>query len=98
MAARIEVVIGKDDQGTYHLIGQAIGDSKEECQALAEFVTKAFTEGRETYMRIEPESDTWKDFDTKEIQHRGYVRFSFLDHPGPIHEPERFVSIPLSAA
>lgn len=96
MAAHIEIRIGKDDQGTYHLIGKATGESKEECQTLVELAAKAFTDGRETYMRIKPESDTWTDFDTKETQHRGYVRFSFLDRPGPMHEQERFVSMPLS--
>lgn len=97
MVARIEIGISRDETGTFHLQGESFGDSKQECLDLVEFVTKVFTEGRTTFMRVNPEADTWTDFDTKKTTHKGYVRFSFRDEPGITHRHREVVTIPFGA-
>jgi len=46
-------------------------------------------------MRCQPEADTYKEYDTKETKHQGFVRFSFALMPGEwmFPEPNRQLSL-----
>lgn len=72
-------------QGVQHLIARVDGDSYDDAKVGTQLIFDAFTKGRETYIRAVPDVVSERDFDTKIVWHRGFVRFSFADHAGPHH-------------
>lgn len=60
-----------------HCIAKVTGKTEADALRGAQCVLDLFAKGRETYVRNKPESDTQTNFDTKETQHFGFVRFSF---------------------
>lgn len=84
---RVQVNISCDKEqeyGLHHLDASSWADTKAEALEAVQLVYKALADGRESFIRAEPEADSYTDFDTKETQHRGYARFSFFDRPGGI--------------
>lgn len=76
----------ESEQGVSQIYCKTKGDSVELARSGAEWVLAAFADGRESFIRNPPEASSDKDFDTKEIHHRGFVRFSFCRHAGKRHE------------
>lgn len=68
-----------------HCIAKVLGKTEADALSGAKAIFDLFAKGRETFIRTEPEADTYTDFDTKEKQYRGYVRFSFRLEPGSWH-------------
>jgi hypothetical protein len=60
-----------------HLMVIVEGKTKEDALAGAQSVLNVFAIGRTAYIRAEPEAVSERDFDTQEVRHRGFVRFSF---------------------
>ena len=56
--------------------------SKEAALAAAVAVRDMFAKGRVAFIRVEPESESYVDFDTRPPVHIGYARFSYLPEPG----------------
>lgn len=73
----------------WHL--EAISNASEAATALraVQLVYETFTSKFESWVRAEPSATSERDFDTKLWRHRGYVRFSFEEHAGPVHAPEQ---------
>ena len=63
--------------GWTHVYCTSIGESKDHALEACEWVLNSFAFGRETLIRVRPESNSDLDFDTKIIQHQGITRFSF---------------------
>lgn len=63
------------------------GYDKDICLTAARAVLNSVS-GKETHVRVMPEAESQRDFVSGEWKHRGYVRFSFFDRPGKLHEPE----------
>jgi hypothetical protein len=59
--------------------------TKERAKQAASEIASLFTEGRETFWRVTPESDEQKDFMHNTIVRPGYARFSFRLSPGKHH-------------
>ena len=75
------------------------GASKAACLAGVEFVRDVLAKGRITHFRVKSSADSYRDFDSKKVTHRGYARFSFTLEPGEWHDPESrpegtFVGLP----
>jgi hypothetical protein len=87
--------LSKDEMGMYHVIANVDAPSKELALEGAKFIKKVFTQNRETFMRFQPEAESFTDFDTKITSHRGFVRFTVRDEPGLVHIPEPTVQISL---
>lgn len=79
---RATVQIHSHDGEHMHVIVNTYGDSQDTAQKAAETITKVLTDGRVTAMRNAPESADIRDHDSREVSHRGYARFTFLDTPG----------------
>lgn len=75
-----------------HVQAKIIGKTEADALKGAEVVLDLFAKGRETYVRTKPEADTFTDFDTKEKQARGYVRFSVRLESGRWHSPSEIVA------
>jgi hypothetical protein len=56
--------------------------SEKECLKGAEHILNTMAAGKIAHIREKPCASSEKDFDTKEVTHNGYVRFSYLDRPG----------------
>ena len=87
--------LAKDEMGMYHVIANVDAPSKELALEGAEFIKKIFTENRETFMRFQPEAESFTDFNSRIVSHRGFVRFSFRDEPGEIRPPQPIVGFTL---
>jgi hypothetical protein len=57
-------------------------DSKEEAQKGAERVLNFVASGKKTFIRVRPDGDSFTDFDTKIVLHRGYARATVVTTPG----------------
>lgn len=58
------------------------GDSREEALAAAELILHSMADGKIAVIRCEPKASSETDFDTKQVLHRGFVRFAYRDEPG----------------
>jgi len=96
-AAKVEIMSGELPVMN-HVIGRIIGDTESDALAGAEFVLNSIASDKVASIRCKPESDTWTDFDTKEVMHRGYVRFSVADQSGDWQYAEGIAPLPLNAA
>jgi hypothetical protein len=70
------------ETGGYHVIGSIEADSEAEALKGAEWVINSMASGKLTLIRSRPEADTYKNFDSKKVTYRGYVRFTVFDQPG----------------
>ncbi len=70
------------------------GDSQAEALFGATYVLNMFAKGRFAFIRVKPEVDSYKDFDTKITHHKGYVRFHYKLEPGEWHYTDEITKIP----
>jgi len=99
MTWSVTVQVSRDESGAHHVYAVSDGDNKDDSLAAVQFVKDNFVRGRLTAMRVEPEAESERDFDTKLTRHRGFVRFTFFDVPGECLPPKAdFAPIPLSYA
>jgi hypothetical protein len=85
------IMLTPQDQGTdiLHLEARLYGLTPDDVLGGAKYILDLFAKGRTAYIRAEPESVSAPNLNTKAIEHRGFVRFSFrLDH-GEWHLPDR---------
>ena len=68
--------------GLIHAYAVSNGNSKDSALAAVKWVIQILAARRECYVRVAPEADSERDFDTKEMKHRGFTRFSFSCEPG----------------
>lgn len=64
-----------------------LGQDAERALYGAKHVLDLLAAGRLAYIRVKPEVQNDRRFDTQENLHRGYVRFSFTLTPGEWHYP-----------
>jgi hypothetical protein len=80
---RAEVLHSEDPQvEVYHVYCDVNGTSHDAALAGAEWVLEHFAGGRIAYIRVRPEANSEKCFDTKETKHAGFVRFSYRPEAG----------------
>jgi len=79
-----------------HVTCNTRGSSKESALAGAEWVLRILTQGRRTFVRCRPEAMSEKDFDSKEMRHAGFTRFSFSLEPGELMFAAEPVKLSLS--
>jgi hypothetical protein len=72
-----------------HLEARIRGVSQADALKGAQVVIDLFAKGRTAYIRARPESGTDTDFDSKEVKHHGYVRFSFRLEAGSWHDADK---------
>jgi hypothetical protein len=60
-----------------HLVARVEGKTEEDALAGAQSVLDLFAKGRDAWIRTRPEAVSDLNFDTQEVRHRGFVRFSF---------------------
>lgn len=83
MGWRAEIIVSYNaDDKYHHVYATTHGDSKDDALAGAQFVYDSFNKEKERFVRALPVANSEVDFDTKETNHRGFVRFSFSDKNG----------------
>lgn len=73
--------------GFMHCTAKVVGRTEAHALDGAKAVLDLFAKGREAFVRVAPEASTERDFDTKEVRYRGYVRFSVKLEAGEWHSP-----------
>jgi hypothetical protein len=81
-SASVLISDGPRPDSLYHVIVRTRGETKDDALAGAQFVLDAFANGRTSYIRVNPEAHSEINFDTKEICHGGFARFSFKIETG----------------
>ena len=79
----------------FHVEIKAIGideGSEEEALDLTKRTMEWIAKGRRTLVRIWPEADTYREFDTKRIYYKGYARFTVLEAAGEWENSEHVVT------
>lgn len=71
-----------------HLEASVLGDSLEFALAGADWIMDHFGKGRTCMIRVPPEADTYRDFDSKKNIYKGYVRFSWENAPYHWYQPQ----------
>lgn len=61
---------------------KAWGKSQEFALEGTKLITKLLADGKKTFMRVSPEVNSEKEFDTQQMIHRGYARFTVWDEKG----------------
>ena len=82
------------EAGFIHVQAKVLGDSMEDALTGAKQILDKYAAGKLAYIRAKPEAHSDRDFDTKIVVHRGWVRFSYKDEPGEWNYPESFMPIP----
>ncbi len=59
-----------------------LASSVDEAKSGAEFVLDAMASGKSAFIRVAPEADEYRQFDTGTTDYKGYVRFSYVNSPG----------------
>jgi|SRR5580693_563577 hypothetical protein len=83
------VLLTPQDADVLHCVAFVNGRTAESALKGADKVLNLFAKGREAYLRVEPESYSEVDSNTKELKHAGFVRFSFRKEPGRWHLPDK---------
>lgn len=71
------VLTGPSRDGWYQVYCTTLGESGEKALEGAAYILNAFAFGRVALIRVRPEAASDKDFDTKEVHHKGVVRFMY---------------------
>ena len=74
--------ITRNDDGLFNVYCPTVGSTEEEAKAAAEFVLKALAEGKFRFIRKKPTAGSEQSYETKAVEHKGFVRFGFKDEPG----------------
>jgi hypothetical protein len=82
------ILCGGLDNGFQHIVCNTVGSSQAKALEAAEYVIKAFAAGRKAFIRAKPAARSETDFETREIRHEGYVRFSYSLEPGEWQFPD----------
>lgn len=86
--ATIVVSPKPNPDGFFHISASTVGATKPHALAAAEYVLNAYAFGRTTFIRVKPEAETHRNHQTKEMAHRGHVRFSYKLEPGVWSYPD----------
>lgn len=76
-----------------HVYIRGEGTDKQDTLEAVTTVTEWVARDRECYIRVEPEVNSEKDFDTKVTRHRAWSRFSFRDQAGVRHKPDKDITV-----
>lgn len=100
MAWRAEIILSSSPETDFYNVQVFVdGDSHDDALNGAKLIFDRFGAGCERFIRVVPEASSERDFDTKELKHRGYTRFSFADKPGVDHvASNEIVPLPFSLA
>ena len=82
MAWNAEVMVSGGNEGFIHVQARVAGDTQADALKGTEVILDSMASGKVAFVRARPEAHTDTDFDTKEVLHGGYVRFTFRNEPG----------------
>jgi hypothetical protein len=68
--------------GFYYVYCSTVGATLLDALNAARHVLYVYAWGRTAFIRVEPDAESYTDFDTKIIHHRGITRFSYKLEPG----------------
>ena len=77
-----EVAMSSGPNEMININAKVVADSKDTALTAAHKILELIASGKETYVRIHPDADSYYDEQTKAMVHKGLVRFSVIDRPG----------------
>lgn len=96
MGWRAEILLSFSD-GMFHLYATTDGDTHDDALAGAQEIYDTYANSHQSFIRSLPVATSERNFDTKQMRHRGFVRFWFLPTNGPNQIVKSDAQIPLAS-